>query len=317
MGTSLLQDPQIVLQTIASEARDFPPTEPSLPVENENIGGMAEETSPSRLQEEESHSLEAYTLYEDNIHPGDTVISIGPNGHIWRDPSLLLAAHQLGTDGRLLIADPQYEMLGADEYDAAIEKAGSPITGYGSVKAHLEELSSLRSMGVPLATPEWLGERCTAQNLRNPDGTPIEDGSIDVIVDRDTSPFVISQWGTGMIDDPNALQRIYDGYARVLRAGGRVILQVDTSTYHTPDGQELNYRDMLERAGLAVEVHQVDSTFQIPVDEASYSRIASSHGENRQFLERTPGGSGVLRIAERDTATVFVARKVASPAPQI
>jgi hypothetical protein len=251
---------------------------------------------------------EAWTIYAGNIHTGDTVISVGPHSDIQADSSLLLAAYQLRNGGRLLIADPQYEMLLGETRDEAVAKAGSNIVGAGSVKDHLEQLASLRNMGVPLAVPAWLGERCTAQHLRNSDGSPIADGSIDAITDNGTSPFIVSSWRGGVISNIGELQSIYDEYARVLKMGGRIILQVDTNQYHTSDDQNVDFRKILEQTGLKVREYQVESVFQIPINDRSYRRIASSQDINKRHLKQTPKGN-VLRFPSEGSSIIFIATK--------
>ncbi len=168
----------------------------------------------------------ASIIYSENIKPNNTVVVVGPSASIFHDPTLLLISSLLSSDGRLYIADP-ISREKSESYDKLSRKIGGVVTGIGGVERILDEIDSLRRLGMVLETPVWLGEMSAAQNI------PLPDHSVDVIADHNTSVFLAI---SGVNRDKPTLRKttlrnIYNEYSRVLKPGGKLLLQTSTERY--------------------------------------------------------------------------------------
>lgn len=259
---------------------------------------------------EHQPSLDSFSLYEQHIGRGDTVIVVGPNGRIVDDPTLFATTHIVGGDGHVLIADPQYRYLEREEYTSAVEQAGSLVSGYGNVEEHLRELDALHALGVDMQMPEWLGPTSTAQNLRKLDGTPIPNETVDSIVDHGTSPFLVSAWGR-VPPELQGLGQIYQEYARVLRPGGRLLLEVPLGRYQTSEGHELMWEQILHEAGFEVRAYSVPSLMRVTIDPHMAERIAASDSPvvNEIVLDDTLDRGAAIIGGDRGSSILFIAEK--------
>lgn len=194
---------------------------------------------------------ELSTLYRRYIRPTDVVVDVGPGWTIRDDPSLVLLANMLSNGGKLYIVDPLSQTHGAQ--------------GTGNVDIPMTEVKELRKCGMPLAEPTWLGKDSHAEHI------PLADHSVDAIVDHNTSLFLMQTNNDRSKED--GLQSIYREYRRILRHGGRLILQTDCARFGTTRKQLEN---VLSRVGFGVKYERVQDVCSIPITEETFHTVRAT-----------------------------------------
>ncbi len=228
------------------------------------------------------------------VTPNHLVVVVGPSISPFIDPTLLWAAARLGEKGRLCVADPQWgEKLSPEDRRAVGAKVGG-IAGTGDVTRYLRELNIMRSCGLGLAKPRWLGRESGVHHIS------LSDNKVDRIIDHHTSVFAAS-WQQGhahFLDSVAPLAQTYAEYYRVLNHHGKLLLQTDAADWKTElNGTIVNLQQiipgLLGQAGFAVEHKTVRDVFTIDFPRNVFR--AYSHAPRLTALG--PFNHGKLRIA--------------------
>lgn len=209
-------------------------------------------------------------IYAENIRPTDTIVSVGPSASIFKDASILLASSLLSQQGKLYVADPLSEKI-AYTYDQLLAKIGGVVTGIGNVDRIVAEIEELQRLGMNLQIPQWLGETSAAQNI------PLPDHSVDVISDHDTSVFLADR---AIFDNPiqreDTLRDIYTEYSRVLRPGGKILLQTNKQLLkRTRNFKTEIIRKILQESGFLVVEKQIEERIDIPIQPETVDFLKS------------------------------------------
>ena len=206
------------------------------------------------IESTEGGRLASWEVFQQYIHPGQTVVAMGPGASIAYDSSFLITAHLLGQSGNLLVVDPK-SITRSVRLDEA-EKG--PIRGAGDVDLHLRQLEYLHNEGMNIARPIWVGPYATCAS------TTLLDKSCEVIVDHNTSPFV-----TGSDDKRERvywLTKTYQEYARILQPGGILLLQTSNKRYKFGEERgKIRLTQLLEDSGFQVTTQEVEDTFVMPL----------------------------------------------------
>ncbi|MEK7551069.1 MAG: hypothetical protein AAB532_00510 [Patescibacteria group bacterium] len=242
---------------------------------------------------------EAGKVYQEIIKPNNAVAVVGPAYSLFKDPGLLLASFLVRSEGKLYVVDPVSRENQRD-YDQLSEGVGGIVTGIGNIDHYLEEISSLRGLGAPLKNPEWLGTDSGAQNIALPDD------SLDVIIDHNTSVFLAGKPDTSALPERRAeLEKIYREYQRVLRVGGKLLLQTDNIRYglqgDTPQKGLIN--EVLKDLGFQASDIEVKDTITIPISGDFYKAVAESHRDDGILWYLS------LRLSEKNGAHMLTFEK--------
>jgi len=224
--------------------------------------------------ERRNNSAENTTIhYKNHIRPGMKALVVGPSKHLSYDPSLLYTAQLLGPDGVLYICDPQ----SSAEKDRRKAHAHT-IRGYGDTSVVIAELEELRKLGMELPRIEWLGRESYIQ------ATGLGEGSVDVIVDHGTSPFVAGSVSDNSSNREKDLGLIYPEYSRVLKTGGTLILQTHRGNYDKGKAPLTGEIATALNPFFQLSYHRVDDMFQIPVSDTLARGFESSRVDNPRYL---------------------------------
>ena len=203
---------------------------------------------------------EAGEVYRTYIHPGDTVVVLGPSDSVFSDPTLCYVSRLLARGGRVLVADPQSSEhpIRDNAHREEITSTVGPVAGIGDVHKHLEDLRMFRMAGIPLAVPEWLGPTSGIHAIG------CLDESVDAIVDHAT--VFIAGFGMHMYREyaEAVLRKGFRESHRVLKPGGVLLLQTHIVSYG--DGvlpYKQNLPDFLDESGFSVEERRVQDAFTI------------------------------------------------------
>lgn len=217
------------------------------------------------VEGETEKSLDAGQKYREIIKPDDKVVVIGISIGVFYDASLLCVSDILkeSVSSELYVVDPISRKDGS-MYSELREKVKGVVEGIGNVDSYFAELDLLKRRGMYLKEPKWLGVDSGAQNINLPDE------SMDVIVDHNTSVFLGGLPGLNK-NRNEILYSIYQEYCRVLKRGGKVLLQTDKKRYAL-EGNSLT--SILSNSGFEVDEVTVDDKLEIPVDRVTYNNWA-------------------------------------------
>jgi SAM-dependent methyltransferase len=233
---------------------DSQPFEQSLPLEEQKL----------KMERREDGEMALFDTYKDIVRPGRSVVVIGPSASIYLDATSVLAAYLLGPDGKLFMADPNSQNF---SYREEMEKkVGGVVTGIGDVHRYMREMASAKSCGMVLANPVWLGGESGAQHI------PVEDSSLDVVVDHNTSVFLagipsLPHYSDALLRE--VLLSCFREYARVLRQDGDIIIQTNNTKYkliNKATGKSVVLQ-ILEKCGFYVTQRQTQDIVMIPIEE--------------------------------------------------
>jgi len=216
---------------------------------------------------------EASKVYSEIIMPGHTVLSIGPSKSLLYDPTLLYASWVLGNKGKLYVVEPQSSK--AKSRFMSPEK----VQGIGDINHYLKEIYDLRKLGMDLTKPRWMGVGGTATH------TGLKENSVDIIIDHHTSIY-LAGWISGHQEESaRLLSDIYSEYSRVLRDGGKLLLQTNLKRY-VEDKSLLQDESLLQRlltaAGFEVNHRLIKDIFSIPLHTDVTDKIIKSRRRNNQ-----------------------------------
>lgn len=214
-------------------------------------------------------SDEAGEIYADHIHANDQVVVVGPSVSPFLDPTLLFVASRLGLKRDVFIADPQSGKIHSLEERMEARDTAGGIAGVGNVTLYTRELEVMRDCGLSLATPIWLGSQSGVHNI------PLVDGSVDRIVDHNTSVFVAGceSGHAHFLDTLDHMDKTLHEYRRVLKYGGTVMLQTDARDWHVGEYTlDRVLPDLMRDHGFSLQHVHVRDVFTIVFPQDVFDR---------------------------------------------
>ncbi len=235
------------------------------------IEGVSEAAEQNKAQTEQELNLNEgdfslYRKYKEVVAPGQIVVVIGPSSTIFNDATLLLTSRLLEGQGNVYLADP-VSRKDNTSYKELRQKLGT-VSGIGNVEQHISKIQSLIENGLQATLPSWLGPESSAQKI------PLEDSSVDTLIDHNTSTFLAASSGKGI--DKQFLKTSYKEYYRVLKEGGQVILQTDDK--NLPRGglfSKTYVEQALKEAGFSVTRQKIADKVLIPIEEELVEKLSN------------------------------------------
>lgn len=219
---------------------------------------------------------EAGDIFTRVIQTGDRVAVIGPSLSARFDATFLYVSHLLQFGGEVLVVDPRSESHHVAWFSVARSDAGrvQVASGLGNIDRYRGELGVF-SEHESICTPVWLGTESTAQHIY------VDDRTIDCVVDHDASVYIatnLASQSEGKFRDN--LEEIFRELNRVLRFGGRAIVQADNAKSRLGKlpwllGGSYPLANLLSTCGFAVEYYSVSDVVRIPVSQESRDWLMS------------------------------------------
>ncbi len=194
----------------------------------------------------------SFQLYDEYIHRGDVGLVIGPSDGPFRDFSLTYASWKIGPTGLLYACDPK----GNESPETTLSLNPNWTIGIGNMKMHIAAIQALRDKGIELSNIEWLTEHSDAFAIKLPDR------SVNCLIDHSASEYITY----GHHPQSQYLSQVFGEYARVLKPGGRAIIQL----FH---GDKFELGPILEQQGFSWQHSVVEDAYIIPLSDKTVSSI--------------------------------------------